>query len=48
MASTRTPQITPVIDEACGLIRASAKKSSNVVPAARWPLNADSSKLRVN
>lgn len=35
MSSIRTPQMVPVIDEACGLSRAAAKKSSKVVPEAR-------------
>jgi hypothetical protein len=39
------PQLgTTVISDACGWSRASAKKSSKVVPADRRPLNADSSK----
>jgi hypothetical protein len=44
MVSTRIPQMTPVIDDAFGLSRASAKKSSKVVPAARWPFSSPSSK----
>jgi hypothetical protein len=44
MASTRTPQTTPVIIAACGLRRASAKNFSKVVPSARWALRAGRSK----
>lgn len=43
-SSTRTPHTAPVINDACGLSRAAAKKPSNVVPAAGWSLNVDSSK----
>lgn len=41
MFSTRTPHTTPVIDEAVGFRRASAKNASNVVPASRRSCNAD-------
>ena len=43
ISSTRTPQITPVISDAFGLSRASAKNASNVVPESRWRRSSDSS-----
>ena len=44
MSSTRMPHTTPVVSGAFGLMDASAKKSSNVVPASRGLFNAVSSK----